>query len=164
MRITQYLIADHERLHPLLERCCEEFEPDLFARFRAGLLRHIAIEEKILFPAASGVLGRLRDFAELHREHSALAMLLVPPPDAALCREIATILADHNQREEGDNGVYEQCERLLPSAESLLLGEKATQFPQVKVAPHSRRPGLRRTAAEALAAATRTRYSTDENG
>jgi len=54
-RITEYLLADHERLSALLAAATSRsaVDRDAFAAFRAGLLRHIAIEEYDVFPAAS---------------------------------------------------------------------------------------------------------------
>ena len=52
--VTQYLAADHARLDALLARAVRApgaFDLDAFGEFRAGLLRHIALEEKILFRA-----------------------------------------------------------------------------------------------------------------
>ena len=45
--IRQYLAADHARLDAALQR-------GGYQEFREGLLRHIAIEQKILFPIVTG--------------------------------------------------------------------------------------------------------------
>ncbi|MBZ0119582.1 MAG: hypothetical protein K8H88_21505, partial [Sandaracinaceae bacterium] len=58
MRPTEHLIADHARLHALLQRALASgFDPEPFAEFRAGLLRHIGIEEKVLLVAARRARG-----------------------------------------------------------------------------------------------------------
>jgi hypothetical protein len=46
--IVSYLVADHARLHALLDRAMAGSDIDLeaFANFRRGLLRHIAIEKR----------------------------------------------------------------------------------------------------------------------
>jgi hypothetical protein len=49
------LTADHARLEALLSRATKDpahFDHEAFEEFRSGLLRHIAIEEKILLPDA----------------------------------------------------------------------------------------------------------------
>ena len=54
-RIHRYLADDHARLDSLLERATlrlGNIEESAYAEFRAGLLKHIAMEEKVLLPAA----------------------------------------------------------------------------------------------------------------
>jgi hypothetical protein len=160
-RITDYLTQDHGRLQALLERAMSSvpFDDAAFAEFRRGLLRHIKIEEKLLFPAArwakdGAPLERAR---ELREEHAAIGSLLVPPPDAALCREIASILGPHDEKEEGPQGVYAECESRLSAAESADLAARAASYPEVRVAQHLDWPEVYRTAESALAAARRTR-------
>jgi hypothetical protein len=58
--IRQYLVEDHKRLDRALERATrDQHRVDLsaYAEFRGGLLRHIAMEEKILLPAARSANG-----------------------------------------------------------------------------------------------------------
>jgi hypothetical protein len=155
-RVTAYLIADHVRLHALLDQATRgAFHADAFAGFRAGLLRHIAIEEKLLFPAARVRGAALALAHDLRVEHAALTSLLVPTPDAALCREIGALLAAHDGREEGPDGVYAECERMLSDEESAALTRSAADFPAIRVAPHFDGAAVHRTAAEALTAARR---------
>jgi hypothetical protein len=157
MRITDYLVADHTRLHALLSDATrtERFDAEAFAAFRRGLLRHIAIEEKLLFPAVK----RARDGEPLSRayelrvDHAALTSLLVPTPDAALCAEIASLLVPHDEKEEGPSGVYAECETYLTPAVSEALAAEAAAFPEVRVAPHFDGPGAHRTAKDALGSA-----------
>lgn len=59
-KIYRYLADDHERLDALLERAMsdpENIERSAYAQFRSGLLKHIAMEEKILLPAARRIRG-----------------------------------------------------------------------------------------------------------
>lgn len=158
-RITDYLLADHERLSALLTAATAgaAFDSDSFARFRAGLLRHIGIEEKVLFPAARRARGGepLSRAHELRIEHAALTSLLVPTPDAALCAEITFILRPHDAVEEAADGVYAECEGLLSDAESAALLATARDFPVVPTSRHFDGPTAHRTAASALASAAR---------
>lgn len=159
MLVTTYLIADHHRLDALLQQAAAShpFDGDAFARFRAGLLRHIAIEEKVLFPAARRARGgdHLSRAHDLRVEHAALSSLLVTTPDNALCGELQSILVGHNAVEEGPGGVYEECEALLSAEQSRQLGAEATDFRSIPVAPYFDSPRAYRTAATALAAARR---------
>lgn len=162
-RITDWLIDDHRRLHALLEksRASESFDAEAFATFRAGLLRHIAIEEKLLLPAArrarNGVA--IERAWDLRMDHAALTSLLVPTPDAALVGEILSILGPHDDKEEGPAGVYAECERLLSDEESRALTERALALPPIPLASHFDGQGSVRTAKAAIASAQRLRRS-----
>lgn len=153
--ITAILVADHERLHSLLATAsaAERFDATAFAQFREGLLRHIAVEEKLLLPAVRTALGGTPParWSELRAEHAALTSLLVPVPDLELCREIRSLLAAHDGKEEGADGVYAECERALGAERTAALARAAAAFPAVPVAPYSTKYGYR-TAASALAA------------
>lgn len=157
--VTELLLADHRRLHALLGRAAASagVALDAYAAFRAGLLRHIAIEEKILFPAVKRVTGATPAWLrELRIDHAALTSLLVPTPDAALLAEIAALLTEHDTKEEGD-GVYATCERLVGPTALRELAARAEALPPVRVAPHFDGPGVLRTRADAQAAAARMR-------
>lgn len=151
-RITDYLRADHARLHAELDAARgDPFDEAAYDRFRRRLLRHIAIEEKVLFPAARAALGD--DARRLKVEHAAIGMLLVPTPDRVLADELAALLSIHDAREEADAGVYARCEAAIDAAASRELAARATAFPEVRAARYVDRPGARRTVREALAAA-----------
>lgn len=158
-RITEYLLADHERLSALLAAATSrpDFDRDAFAAFRAGLLRHIAIEEKVLFPAARRARGGepLSRAHDLRIEHAALTSLLVPSPDTALCAEIVSILNPHDAVEEGPDGVYVECENLMTEEESAALLASARAFPVVPTSAHFDGSTVHRTAASALTSAAR---------
>lgn len=159
--ITEYLVADHARLHGLLTRArdAEDLDAAAFEAFRRGLLRHIGIEEKLLFPAVRRARGGepLPAARELRVDHAALTSLLVPTPDAALCDEILALLREHDAKEEGTEGVYAACERYLGPPQSAALVTEAAAYPEVRVMPHFDGPGTHRTAAAALAAARRVK-------
>lgn len=159
-RVSEYLVTDHTRLHDLLRRAVTpsgQIEHSSYAAFRAALLRHIAIEEKLLLPAARRARGgvpieRARD---LRVDHAALSSLLVPTPDVALCGELLSLLTPHDAKEEGESGAYAECEQLLSEEESAALAARAASFPEIRVASHFDGPSVYRTAAHALAAARR---------
>jgi hypothetical protein len=55
-KIYTYLADDHARLDALLQSAAarpDDIEPAAYAEFHAGLLTHIAMEEKILLPVRS---------------------------------------------------------------------------------------------------------------
>jgi hypothetical protein len=153
--VEHYLTEDHARLDALLRASIADeqaFDHAAFEEFRAGLLRHIGIEEKLLLPHARRQNGEpLAVAAALRLEHAALASLLVPTPDHALAREIRSLLQQHNLKEEGDQGLYAQCAAL--GNDDLLEHMKATRPPPL--AKHFDGNGTYRSAADALAAAER---------
>ena len=160
MRITEYLLADHERLSALLMQAVTDpgrFDAEAFEHFRAGILRHIAIEEKLLFAEArKRRQGEPLPLARrLRMDHAAITSLVVPTPDAAIVAELQSILGGHDELEEGADGVYAQCEALL-GGDSEALGKKAIEYPAVPLMPHfdgtDARP-VYRTAQAALAVA-----------
>ena len=158
--LTDYLERDHEEIDRLLDRAeggGHTFDPEAFAQFRARLLRHIAIEEKVLLPAAARARGESLALARRMRiEHGAITTLLVPTPDLALIRELRILLEPHNDWEVEPGGVYEECQRALGESWPQVL-EQMRAYPAVKVARHVDRPGMPRTAAEAQRKAARIR-------
>jgi len=157
--IRRFLAADHDRLDVLLRSAVTpsgEVDLACYEEFRAGLLRHIGIEEKILFPASkrANAGNPHRTVARLHRDHGALALLLVPTPTADIVEEIRSILEGHNELEEGEGGVYDDCDRLL-GAELEAVLDQLRSYPPVKLAPHFDGPGVSRRAEDALRAVSR---------
>ena len=137
---------DHVRLDALLQRVAHDparVDMAAYALFRAGLLRHIGFEEKILLPAAQ----RARDgeplpfAAKLRLDHGALAALLVPSPTPAVIAAIRTILGAHNPIEEDPVGLYDTCERLAGAGCDALLARLGAA-PEVRAAAHNDGPGV----------------------
>jgi hypothetical protein len=114
--VYQYLADDHRRLEEALRRATvqsDHIEPTAYLEFRAGLLRHIGMEEKILLPAVRTARGGrpLSVAGKLHLDHGALAALLVLTPTPTIVEAIRHILQHHNPLEEGPDGAYSQCEQ-----------------------------------------------------
>jgi hypothetical protein len=152
-----FLANDHERLDSLLRRAMTAggvIDRAASAEFRAGLLRHISLEEKILLPAAQRWQGGdpLPIAATLRRDHGALAALLVPTPTPAIVAALRTILAAHNALEEGPGGVYERCEQLAGTEADALLAQLRAA-PAVPVAPYADGPQVMSVVRRALARA-----------
>jgi len=147
--ITDFLMEDHRRLEGLLQQAvahADHVDQEAYAQFRAGLLRHIGMEEKILMPAAQRLRGGepLLIAAKLRLDHGAIATLLIPTPTAAVIAMIRAILKDHNTIEEGPGGLYETCDELAGSEAAQLLA-KIQAAPEVAVLPHSDTPTVMNT-------------------
>ena len=143
----RFFSADHRRLDELLRRSLAgagAVDLGPFGAFRAGLLRHIGMEEKVLFAAARAARGGeplpLAD--KLRVDHGAIAALLVPTPTRALVAEILSVLGPHNVREEEPDGVYDACDRALGrDAAERLVGDLQT-FPEPPLKPYNDGPAV----------------------
>lgn len=151
------LAEDHRRLDVLLARSidAEPFDAESFRAFRAALLRHIAVEERIVMAEAQKVDRSLTGPAlALRAEHGAMAILLVPTPDRPLALELRGLIAGHMAHEEGPDGMHARCERAL-QANASEVAARMRDYPQVRVAPYQDVPGRPRTARSALEAMER---------
>ncbi len=128
MTLRDYLTRDHERLDALLAAALDDEEA--YREFRAGLLRHIGIGETVLFPELRKRHGQTALERQLHKDHAALAVLLVPPPTVAEIDQIRAILETHNPLEEDPGGLYE----LLDDP---ALFDRARAYPPVKLVPNT---------------------------
>ncbi len=143
-KLYDYFEKDHRRLESLLNRSTRQLaniDLNEYAQFRSGLLRHIGMEEKILFPAAQKAHGgtALASFARLKLDHGALTALMVPPPTATIITAIRSILVVHDELEESAGGPYEMCEMLtIRNLDSILADVEKTSG--VPVHPHRNEP------------------------
>lgn len=142
--LAHFLIEDHIRLDGLLRHAMarsDTLDRAAYDAFRAGLLRHIGMEEKILLPEVQRQQcgAPLPIAAKLRLDHGALAALLMLEPTPSIITAIRVILMAHNELEEGHDGLYATCERLAgEEAEELLRRLHAA--PGVAVAPPSHHP------------------------
>ena len=132
--LHEFLTRDHERLDTLLE--------EDYGEFRRGLLRHISIEERVLFPELRRHRGVTELEKQLHRDHAALAALLVPPPTPVEIGHIRSILQIHNELEEKSGGLYEIIESLSGDELSALM-QRVHAIPEVPVMPNVDSPIVR---------------------
>lgn len=158
--LHRFFSADHRRLDSLLKRSlAAPGEVDLgpFGAFRAGLLRHIGMEEKVLFVAARAARGGkpLPLAARLRVDHGAIAALLVPTPTPAIVAEIVSVLLPHNRREEERGGIYEECDDALGPARAALLVEELQAFPEPPLMPYNDTSQVRKHIEENLARSRR---------
>ncbi len=164
-QINDIMAADHRRLEDLLHRVdADPAHPDkaAFAEFRAGLLRHIGMEERILIPAARGrQAGKpLAGEDRIRKDHSALAALLVPPPLPQVLAALRGILEIHNAREEGASGIYGKIDDCL-ALEAEAIVQKLNNVPPVPVSPFVENPDVLETTKRVLA---RSGYDFDPFG
>jgi hypothetical protein len=150
--LHELLARDHERLDALLASCVragDSVDAHTYDTFRRGLLRHIAIEEGVLFPALRKRFGLTALEAQLHRDHAALAALLVPPASPDVIETIRRVLVAHNPLEEGAQGLYELVEIAAGDGLSALM-DAISRVPEVRVAPHRDSPLVRKTIEQLL--------------
>jgi regulator of cell morphogenesis and NO signaling len=136
--IHEALSWDHDRLDALEAAAFQKrAEGDLqsardhYAAFAAGLRRHIAFEEQLLFPAFEEITGMpptagpTAVMREEHREIEALIGKIetgiadVAAPVEQLRRSLHDVLGEHNLKEEGV---------LYPTTDQLLGPDKADQL------------------------------------
>jgi len=143
-----YLQADHERLDGLMRRCRElvaasdmTTSAETFADFRHGLLRHINIEEWLLFPALESspdLRPHHGPTAQMRHEHQEIVRLLVliqdtfavrrfdPGTFERLSSQLADLLRQHNEREE--RVVYAMTDSLVSGEQLKLLIQQMRSF------------------------------------
>jgi len=155
--IHRLLADDHSRLGALLERALKAgvlVDPAAYAAFRAGLLRHIGMEEKILIPAIQRLRGGVphEHASRLRLDHGAIAALLVPTPSREVVDTLRTILTKHNQVEESPGGLYDACDQIA-GAEITSIIDRLRAAPEVPVASHNDGPLVMDATRRALARA-----------
>lgn len=143
--LHRFFAADHRRLEALLDRALAGEGPvelAAFSAFRAGLLRHIGMEEKALFAAAREARGGrpIALAARLRVEHGAIAALLVPTPTRAIVADLVSVLSPHNRREEDPGGAYDLCDEALGTAAAERLMGELNGFPEPPTKPYNDKP------------------------
>jgi hypothetical protein len=136
---------DHKKLDGLLRIVNirpNEYDMNAYGNFRSGLLKHIKMEETILFPALekskSGVYTER--LAKLRLDHGALTALMVPSLAPAILKAIRFILAGHNQLEEEPKGLYDLCDDFIQNLDEVL--HKIEQTTEVPVLPYKTEPSI----------------------
>ncbi|HOZ90830.1 MAG TPA: hemerythrin domain-containing protein [Bacteroidia bacterium] len=160
--LHQFFTNDHHRLEKLLDKAITTPEIDMtfYMPFRSGLLRHIKMEENILFPAAKAIdANKIQEILPQFRlEHGALTALMVPPPTPDLIKVIKHILEKHDFEEEKPGGLYDVCELLTQSQTQELLNQ-LEKTPEVPLHPPNPTPFAFDAAKRAL---VRAGYDYDE--
>lgn len=144
--VTDFLTEDHRRLERILQSALDSggrVDQVAYDQFRAGLLRHIGMEEKILLPTAQCLRSGepLTLAARLRLDHGAIAALLMPTPTAGVLATLRAILDKHNFIEEGPDGLYDTCDTLVGAEREDVLA-KLRAAPAVSVLPHTDTPAV----------------------
>jgi len=158
-----FFTNDHRRIEVLLDKATEkpgEIDMEFYQPFRTGLLTHIKMEEKILFPAAQKANGNVPVplAAKLRLDHGALTALMTVPPTPELIKVLRYILDIHDLAEEEPGGMYDVCEALTKEQTQHLLAELA-KTTEVPVHPPNSLPVVFEAAKRAL---MRAGYDFDE--
>ena len=161
--LHQFFENDHRQIDLFLKKALKqpgEIELNYYHQFRSRLLRHIKMEEKLLFPTAKKVNPELiTELIPKYRlDHGAITALMVPVPTLSLLKVIRYILKKHNIAEEETGGLYDICESLTQGQTQELLEElRATK--EVPVHPPNTIPLALEAAKRAL---LRAGYDYDE--
>jgi iron-sulfur cluster repair protein YtfE (RIC family) len=154
--LYNFFAEDHRRLDDLLtlaESRVHEYDMNAYGQFRNGLLKHIKMEETLLFPSLEksrrGVYTER--MAKLRLDHGALTALLVPPPSSTIINALRFILTGHNQREEELEGLYDLCDEFVQNPEAVL--RKIELMPGVPVLAHKTESFILEATRRALARA-----------
>jgi hypothetical protein len=139
--IHKYFAEDHRRLKKLLESAFAQdgkINDSDYSEFRSGLLKHIALEEKILLPAIQKANdgAHYPSAAQFRLEHGAIAALMVLPPSISVKNVLLGILEHHNKREELIPGLYHDCDSaLVKSLEPIM--QNVRNYPDVPLMPYN---------------------------
>ena len=155
--LHHFFTEDHQRLDGLLNKAMEnpdEIDMNYYHQFRTGLLRHIKMEEKTMFPAAKKADPVLMEklIPRYRLDHGALTALMVPPPTPSLIKVIRHLLEIPDLAEEEPGGLYDVCESLTQGQTQELLDQLAT-IDEVPVHPPNSAPIAIESARRALARA-----------
>ena len=161
--LYNFFTNDHRRIESLFEKAVEnpnDVQTDLYHQFRTGLLKHIKMEEKVLFPAAQKANDDvpLSLQAKLRLDHGALTALMVVPPTPDVIKVIRYVMEKHDILEEEEGGMYDVCEKLTESETQNLL-EQLENTTEVPVHPHNKADNALKAAKNAL---DRAGYNFDE--
>ncbi|MCO5260794.1 MAG: hemerythrin domain-containing protein [Crocinitomicaceae bacterium] len=152
--LYQFFTNDHRRIEKILEKAIADInniKDEYYQEFRAGLLTHIKMEEKILFLEAQKANNNtpLPLAGELRLEHGAITSLMVPSPTADLIKVLKYVLEAHDLKEEKEGGMYEACESLTTNQTEELL-EQLKNVTLTPIHPHNDAPIALEAAKRAL--------------
>lgn len=150
--VTHLLTAEHAESQARLAAChLKDGAVDLkrFDEFRHSLLRHIAIEEKVLMPALTKALGKPPLFQNgLRKDHAGIAALCVPTPTREWLEDLRDLLEHHQRVEEAPGGFYAQLDQHVGGDPH--LHEAVASFPRLKLPDFERGPKVRALLEEVL--------------
>lgn len=114
--IERFMAQDHNEVDSWLRQSLKDdgsIDEVAYTRFRERLVRHIALEEKVLLRYARAKTGAPIPFAAaLKRDHVNIVRLLASPPTKKIFVAVVEALADHAAFEEGPAGLYATCDEI----------------------------------------------------
>ena len=152
--IASHFIENREQLQRTLGTTLRGATVDVgaFDLFRRGLLRHIAEEERVLFPALTRALGApLVNRAALRHDHAGLAVWCAPVPERESIENLQALFLEHAAVEEAPGGLYQLADLVLGGQASSVLAQ-ARALPPIRLTPFNCGPWARQLLAEALRA------------
>lgn len=152
--LYHYFTDDHRQIEAILEKAIEnraQVNDTFYQEFRARLLTHIKMEEKILFLAAQKANNNvpLPLAAQLRLEHGAITSLMVPSPTPELIKVLKHVLEIHDIKEEEEGGMYDACEALTVEQRDEIL-EQLGNVTLTPIHPHNDAPIALEAAKRAL--------------
>jgi hypothetical protein len=161
--LYKFFVEDHRRLEELLDAAtakAPQYDMDLYGKFRAGLLKHIKMEENVIIPAAQKARGGepLPIAPKIRLDHGALVALLVSAPSRTIINALKGILTCHNPLEENPGGLYNLCEQHAGKDIDEWM-KKLEDVPEVPVLPLRSGPNILEATRRAL---ERAGYSLDD--
>jgi hypothetical protein len=143
--VIRLLIAEHADSQAKLAACHRgngEVDLKRFDEFRHVLLRHIAIEEKVLMPALAKALGKPPLFQNgLRKDHAGIAALCVPTPTREWLEDLRDLLEHHQRVEEAPGSFYALLDEHVGGDPH--LHEAVASFPPLKLPDFERGPRVR---------------------
>jgi len=143
--VTRLLVGEHAETLARLAACSlRDGTVDLkrFDDFRHALLRHIAIEEKVLMPALTKAMGKLPLFQNgLRKDHAGVAALCVPRPSREWLDDLKELLEHHHRVEEAPGGFYALLDQHCGGDPHLHLA--VSSFPKLDLPDFVRGPRVR---------------------
>ncbi|MBS1739347.1 MAG: hemerythrin domain-containing protein [Bacteroidetes bacterium] len=140
--LFDFFTNDHRRIETWLDKATKhpgKIDEESYHQFRTGLLKHIKMEERILFPAAQRANGDVPIILadQLRTEHGAITALLVLPPTESVIKVLRFLLVNHDWLEEKPGGMYDICENLTQQETDQILQQLnlATEVPVLPYNP-----------------------------
>ena len=153
---SSWFDAEHRALGKLIRKSLPDeggVDIEAFDAFRRKLVQHIAVQERVFFPALISRMGHEPLYrGALTKDHGGLVSACVPTPGREWVQELWNLLEVHHTVERADDGFARHCDHHL-GHEAKELFEKADALPPIELPPFETGPGLRRRIAELLVAA-----------
>lgn len=155
--VTAYLSWDHDRLDGLLTSAATHVEEgdhaaarEDFSAFLEGLLRHMKLEEELLFSLFERRTGMIAGPTQVMRmEHRSIERALLRMRDAleigsgadfaVAHADLLEVLGPHNEKEE--HLIYPMTDRVLDEGERLDLARRLLSFGSAGDPPSKRQSG-----------------------